>query len=133
MLFVYWLEDHPEFAPRVTQILEGMSSRGDSLCTSVFTVGEVLTGPYRRGEAEIAARIRNAFSSPKIELISFGPNTADRYAQIRAKHRVTPADAIHLASAAESGVDLFLTNDRRLQPLNIPGIHFIAGMDVNLF
>ena len=48
-------------------------------------------------------------------------------------HRVTPADAIHLASAAAAGVDLFLTNDRALQPLLIPGIHFIAGLGVNLF
>jgi hypothetical protein len=45
---------------------------------------------------------------------------------------VSPPDAIHLASAAHASVDLFLTNDRRLQGLVIPGIDFIAGMDVNL-
>jgi len=38
-----------------------------------------------------------------------------------------------LASAAEAGVDLFLTNDRQLPGLVIPGIQFIAGMGVNLF
>lgn len=51
----------------------------------------------------------------------------------RAGHRVSPADAIHLACAASAGIDLFLTNDHRLLPLIIPGIHFIANMDVNLF
>jgi len=77
--------------------------------------------------------VRDAFHSPQIELISYTAETADRYARIRASHRVSPADAIHLASAADAGVDLFLTSDHRLQPLAIPGIHFIAGMDVNLF
>jgi predicted nucleic acid-binding protein len=66
-------------------------------------------------------------------LIPFTAETADGYARIRASYRVSPADAIHLASAASAGVDLFLTNDHRLQPLAIPGIQFIAGMDVNLF
>jgi predicted nucleic acid-binding protein len=133
MLFVYWLEDHPLHAGRMDRIREWMELRGDTLCTSAFTVGEVLTGPYRSGAIETASRIREAFRSPQIELIPFTPDTADHYATIRGKHRVSPADAIHLASAAQAGVDLFLTNDRRLQPLAIPGIDFIAGMDVNLF
>ena len=46
MLFVYWLEDHPAYADRVQQIIEAITRRRDTLCTSVFTLGEVLTGPY---------------------------------------------------------------------------------------
>jgi len=46
---------------------------------------------------------------------------------------VSPADAIHLACAANAGIDLFLTDDDRLHSLALPGIHFIAGMNVNLF
>lgn len=133
MLFIYWLEDHPQHAARMNRIHGSMEARKDTLCTSVFTVGEVLTGLYKRGASEIASQIREAFRSPQIELIPFTTETADRYARIRAGQRVSPADAIHLASAAQSGVDLFLTNDHRLQPLTVPGIQFIAGMDVNLF
>ena len=100
---------------------------------SVFTLGEVLTGFYKRGAPETANRIKERFRPPFVELLPFTPETADHYARIRGNHRVAPADAIHLASAAQAGVDLFLTNDHRLQKLAIPGIHFIAGMDVNLF
>jgi predicted nucleic acid-binding protein len=110
-----------------------MQARGNRRCTSVFTVGEVLTGFYKRQAMELASQVRKTFHSPQIELISFTAETADRYAGIRAGHRVSPADAIDLACAASAGVDLFLTNDHRLQSLAIPGIHFIAGMDVNLF
>lgn len=133
MLFVYWLEGHPEHAARMNQIRTRMEVRRDSLCSSVFTLGEVLTGLYKRGALEMAVEIRGAFLSPQIEMIPFTPETADHYARIRGNHRVSPADAIHLASAAQAGVDLFLTNDHRLQRLAIPGIQFIAGMDVNLF
>jgi predicted nucleic acid-binding protein len=70
---------------------------------------------------------------PAVELLPFTIETAERYARIRGDNRVSPPDAIHLASAAHAGVDLFLTNDRRWQGLVIPGIDFIAGMDVNLF
>jgi len=133
MLFVYWLEDHPEHAARVQQIFQKMEQRGDSLCTSTFTVGEVLVGPYKQGAVEVGRHIREFFRYPFIELLPFRAETAERYAQVRAGHSVSPADAIHLASAADAGVDLFLTNDSRLLGLMIPGIQFIAGMDVNLF
>jgi predicted nucleic acid-binding protein len=44
-----------------------------------------------------------------------------------------PADAIHLACAAQAGTDLFLTNDKRLVGKFVPGIQFIAGLDMQLF
>ena len=55
------------------------------------------------------------------------------YSKIRAGLGVSPADAIHLACAAQEGVDLFLTNDRRLVGQIVAGIQFIAGIDSDLF
>jgi predicted nucleic acid-binding protein len=133
MLFIYWLEDHPDYSARIAQISARMEDRRDTLCTSIFTVGEVLTGPYRYGTEEQAARIRAAFATPQIELIPFSVETMDRYARIRGAYRVAPANAIHLASAADAKADLFLTNDHALHRLIIPDIQFIAGLDVNLF
>jgi predicted nucleic acid-binding protein len=133
MLFIYWLEDHPEHAGRVHHIQKKMGERKDTLCTSVFTVGEVLTGVYKNGTPELVSGIREFFRPPQVELLPFTAATADQYAQIRSGQRVSPADAIHLATAAEAGVDLFLTNDHSLSGLVIQGIQFIAGMDVSLF
>jgi predicted nucleic acid-binding protein len=88
---------------------------------------------YKQGGSDKAAQLRDFFRPPHVETLPFNVDAADRYAQIRANNRVSPADGIHLASASQGGVDLFLTNDRRLNGLSIPGIHFIAGMDVDLF
>jgi len=133
MLFIYWLEDHPEYSARVQEIYKRMQERGDTLCTSTFAVGEVLTGPHQKGAADAIAEIRDFFRPPQVEVLPFGMEAAHHFAQIRAKHRVAPADSIQLASAAQAGVDLFLTHDNHLRGLAISGIDFIAGMDVNLF
>jgi predicted nucleic acid-binding protein len=81
----------------------------------------------------IVGQIRDFLRQPHVELLPFGLEAAHQYAQIRAKHRTTPADSIHLATAAQARVDLFLTNDHRLRGIAVPGIDFIAAMDVNLF
>ena len=132
-MFVYWFEDNPQYADRVEEIYRKMQQRKDKLLTSAFTLGEILVGPYRQGKTDEGLRIRQLFESFEVELVPFAAETAERYAQIRGGCRLSPADAIHLASAAHAGVDLFFTNDRKLTDLIIPGIHFIAGLDVNLF
>jgi predicted nucleic acid-binding protein len=133
MLFVYWLEDHPQQAPKVKRIFEKMEKRRDVLCTSTFTMGELLVGPKKQGSPDVAQRIKDFLQTSVVDLLPFTRKTAEHYANIRAENRVSPVDAIHLASAAEADVNLFLTNDHRLRGLVIPGIHFIAGMDVDLF
>lgn len=133
MLFVYWLEANPAHIARMRQIFAKMQLRRDRLCTSVFTVGEVLTGVYKVGHPDLISATKAFFRPPQVEVLPLTEAIADRYAQIRSQYRIAAADAIHLATAAQSGVDLFLTNDRALSKLVISGIHFIAGLDVNLF
>ena len=49
MIFVYLMEDHAEFAPRVRQLREKMLKRGDRICTGALTLGEVLIPRMRTG------------------------------------------------------------------------------------
>jgi len=133
MLFMYWLEDHPTHAARIEELHEQIQRRSDTLCTSIFSVGEILTGLYKQGDEVAATRTRELLRPPLVELIPFTAETTEHFARIRSTNRVSPADAIHLASAAQFNVNLFLTNDRRLSKLAIRGIDFIAGLDVNLF
>jgi predicted nucleic acid-binding protein len=133
MIFVYWLENHPVYAKRVRHILSKMEERQDQLYTSAFTPGEVLVGPYKMHRPAMAKQIRDFFESSFVEVIPYTLATADFYARIRAEVGVSPADAIHLACAAQIGADLFLTNDTTLVGKVVPGIHFIAGLDTKLF
>lgn len=133
MLFIYWLEDNPEFAPRVNTVRSRMQERGDQLITGAFTFGEILAGAYRKGAGQLADEVARLLHSAVSEIIPFTEQTATRYAQIRGGLGIAPADSIHLACAAEAGTDMFLTNDRQLVGKFIPGIQFVAGIDTPLF
>lgn len=133
MLFIYWLEDNPQYAKRVDAIHSRMRARGDQLITGAFTFGEVLTGAYRKGDAQVADKTRLLLQQLVAEVVPFTTDTANRYAQIRGTSSIPPADAIHLASAAQARTDLFLTNDKKLVGKFVPGIQFIAALDTPLF
>jgi predicted nucleic acid-binding protein len=132
MLFIYWLEDHPRFASRVDAIFSRMKERRDQLLTGAFTFGEVLAGVYRKGAAPRAEEVRRQLERVVAEVVPFTVETADHYTRIRGTLGLAPADAIHLASAAQAGTDLFLTYDKRLVGKVVPGIQFVASLDDNV-
>jgi predicted nucleic acid-binding protein len=132
MLFAYLFEGHPEFKPRVVQIANRMEERGDTLCTSVFTVGETLAGPSRTQRWDEVSKVRAFFRSPELRLLEFKLSTAEILAEIRGRGGISAGDAIHLACASEARVDLFLTHDKRLGKKIVPGIQFIATLDTHV-
>lgn len=129
MVFVYLLEGNPIYVPKVERLLLRMEDRGDTLLTSVLTLGEVLTGPRRVGAADAVVSIKSYFTSGKIMLLPFDADMADRFSILRSTLKVGQADAIHLATAGAAGVDLFVTNDKALWSLVVPGIKFIMDLD----
>ena len=133
MLFIYMLEGNPIFGPKVHKILNRIVSRGDALSTSVFSIGEILTGPRRRGSISGVDAVKRYFQSGAVEILPFTEATADFYSLIRGANKVSQADGIHLATAAEAGVDVFVTNDGDLRKLTIPGIKFFADLDGRMF
>ena len=133
MLFVYLLEGNSDFGLMVHGILQEMIERRDTLCTSVFSIGEVLCGPRQTGSQSGADRVTQFFASGEVEVLPFTLDTAQMFSVIRTTARAHPADAIHLATAAIAETDIFLTNDRALLRFQIPGIKFIAGLDGRVF
>jgi predicted nucleic acid-binding protein len=132
MVFIYLLEGSPIFGPKARRVLEQIARRGDTLATSVFSIGEILTGPRKRGSISGVDAVKKYFLSGAVEILPFNEITADRYSVIRAATRVSQADGIQLASAAETGTDIFFTNDVALRKLSIPGIKFFADLDGNV-
>lgn len=129
MLFIYLIEKHPKYFPVVKMVHEAMMRRGDILCTSIFTVGEVLVGPRKIGSQSGVDRIRNYFAGGTVSILPFTFETAEQFAIIRTWTGASPSDAIHLAAAAETQADVFLTNDKNLLSLQIPGIPLISNLD----
>ena len=93
-----------------------------------MTLGEVLVRPTKLGQTSLIEQYDRAIRSTA-QVIAFDAAIAWRYASLRATHTLRNADAIQLACAAHFGVDLFITNDKGLQKLNVPGIGFIVSLE----
>ena len=126
-LFVYLLEDKGESTERVVAIRERMIERGDELLTSALTLGEVLVRPMEAGEDDLMSRYERAISA-SATILPFDAAAARTFAAVRSDRSIQPPDAIQLACASVAGVDMFITNDRRLSRKVVPGVHFIQSL-----
>ena len=127
MLFIYLLEGNQRYGPAVRSIYERMRIRGDSLCTSYLSLGEVLAGGPR--SPQTAQAVREGFAAMNVQLLPFDGGAVDTFASLRAAQKLATADSIHLACAAAKGMDLFLTADRQLTKQIVPGIQFISSIE----
>lgn len=132
-LFVYLHENHPAFRPMVENIYNFLAARNDTLCTSVFTVGEVLALPIKMNDSQAIASIRNSMLGGDVDLLGFTLPMAERYAQIRATTALKAPDALHMATAIEVQASLFVTNDHQLQRLQFPGKPLCLSLEGKIF
>jgi predicted nucleic acid-binding protein len=129
MICIYLLEDHPIFAPRVRQLLERAFKRGDALFTSYLALGEVLAGAEKSPDQQKRRTVQQTMSEMGFSYLAFDQDAVAPFGHLRARERIKVADAIHLACAASAGIDLFLTGDKQLMRLDVPGIQFIADFN----
>lgn len=127
-VFVYLFEDYEPFSSMVDATWRRMIQRRDQLITSAMTLGELLVKPSKLGQASLVQEYDRIIRS-RAQVLNFDVSVAWRYASLRATHKLRNADAIQLACASHFGVDLFLTNDKELHKLNVPGIGFIAPLE----
>ena len=127
-VFVYLFEDYEPFSSIVDATWRKMVLRRDQLVTSAMTLGELLVKPTKLGQASVVQEYDRVIRS-RAQVVTFDASVAWRYASLRATHKLRNADAIQLACASHFGVDLFITNDKNLHRLNVPGIGFIAPLE----
>jgi uncharacterized protein len=132
MLFIYVLQDHPDFSARAQYLLKRAQDRGDELYTSHLALGEVLAGASKSSDARRPAAVRSAIDAMGFSYLPFGEGAIMPFARLRSTTGLKVADSIHLACAASAGIDLFLTGDQQLVGLFVPGIQFIADFNTHI-
>ena len=126
-LFIYLFEDYKEFSKRTIALRRSMLERGDQLFTSTMTLGEVLVRPRQRGDDSACRRYEEHLTRGAV-VIPFDVKAARIYSSLRGSRTLKPPDAIQMSCAAAAGVDLFITNDDRLERERVPGIQFIVSL-----
>ena len=127
-LFIYLFEDYGALSKATTELRKKMLSRGDQLLTSTLTLGEILVKPIERGDVALSAKYETAVTAASV-MLSFDTKAAKIYASLRSDRALRAPDAIQLACSAAAGVDLFVTNDHRLQGRQVDGIQFIVPLE----
>lgn len=127
-LFIYLFEDYGALSKATTELRKKMLTRGDQLLTSTLTLGEILVKPIERGDMALSAKYETAVTAASV-MLSFDTKAARIYASLRSDRALRAPDAIQLACGAAAGVDLFVTNDHRLQGRQVDGIQFIVPLE----
>jgi predicted nucleic acid-binding protein len=126
-LFVYLLEDYKDLSKRTVALRRRMIERSDQLLTSTMTLGEVLVKPCQAGDHAACRQYEEHLTRAAV-VIPFDLKAARIYSSLRSSRTLKPPDAIQLSCAASVGVDLFITNDDRLERERVPGIQFIVSL-----
>lgn len=116
---VYFLEDHPEFGPRFADVFGRAEAGNYELVISTVSLAEVLTGPLRMGNEQLADHYREALTAPPTWLVAdLTPEIAHRAARIRSRTRLRLPDAVQVATALETSSIALVTHDRDFRALD---------------
>lgn len=112
---IYFLQDHPKFAPRFAPLFEA-AERGDlHIVISAVTLVEVLTGPFQSGNEVLAGQYREVLTrSPGWQTWPVSDEIAVSAARFRALYRLKTPDAIQVATAVASRSHALVTSDKAL-------------------
>lgn len=111
-VFIYFVEQNSKYHGACDAIFRHMESGALTVCTSTLTLLEVLVGPYRQGNEDLAMKFYALLSTyPNLAWLPLSNTVADLAAKFRADHRLKTPDAIQAATAVHFGATGFICND----------------------
>jgi predicted nucleic acid-binding protein len=111
---IYLIEAQPVWGPKAAARIGALRADGDTMAVSDLTRLESRVGPLAAKDGATLSQFDAFFAAADVQVLPMTAAVFDRATMIRAQHRFKLADSLHLACAAESGCDRFLTNDARL-------------------
>jgi predicted nucleic acid-binding protein len=115
-VFIYHIEGATPFAGPAGNVLGDLAGGAFAGVTSVLTLMELTVRPLQLGRPEVADEYEVLVAHyPNLTIAEIDRPTARRAAELRAVHRLRPADALQVAACLEQGATAFVTNDRDLR------------------
>ena len=127
--FIYAIEGIEEFFPLVADLLPAVDRRELQAVTSELTLAETLVKPLRDGNEDLASDyVRTIQSRPALRVVPVSRDILIDAARVRATTALRLPDAIHAATAIQSGCSHLVTNDARFRV--VPGIDVLVLSEV---
>ena len=116
MVFIYLLEGFDALRIQLGDIRDCIAQGETDIVTSELTLCETLVQPFRAGKAESVAAYRIFIEdSGAFALQPVRRETFVRASLFRAQFGLRTPDAIHVATAVETGCTAFVTNDAAIR------------------
>jgi uncharacterized protein len=116
-------EGPPPLQKAITQRIAWLSSSlGGQVFTSRLARLECRVKPLRQQNQPLLNLYDFVFDQSGLVVVEISSDIVERATELRAAHGFRTADAIHLATALESGAGVFVTGDKQL--VRCPGLQF---------
>jgi predicted nucleic acid-binding protein len=117
-IFIYYLEDFPQFAPVLDSLFRRLDRGELHAVTSELTLAEILVKPLQAADATAVSTYQSFLGGSSS--LTVAPVTRDiliAAARLRAGSSLKLPDAIHAATSLQHRCTSYLTNDQRLRPM----------------
>ncbi len=114
-IFIRALDDPGPLGEKSRTFLKDLRETTPTVFISVMILEEFFVKVYKTGrEKDLDSILDFIILGGLAQLVDVNKQIALLAAKIRAQYNIKAPDAIHLASAIESGAKVFITTDRRL-------------------
>ena len=124
---IYLIEGAPAFqASAAAFVSPYQSDPSTRLMTSRLSRMECRVKPLREGQTALLAVYESFFSARRMQVAEVSSAVIERATELRVRYQVRTPDALHLATAIESGAVAFLTGDTNLKRCKELNVQVIA-------
>lgn len=113
--FIYHIEEKQKYLELTKIIFTELLATGKiRAVASTLIITEILTKPYSLDNHDLALVYKDLITNfPNLALLAPNEQICDYAARLRVNYGFKTPDAIHLATAIESGAKAIIANDRR--------------------
>lgn len=119
---IYTIEGHADFSLPLQPFWDAFESHEIEIVTSEMSLLETLVHPIRNNDIQLADSYNELLTNGSVDLVSITSSILRTAAELRATLNFKTPDAIHAATALNSGCDHLIANDtafRRLSNINL--------------
>ena len=114
-IFIYLLEHHSYLGEVCLSIVQSAVDKELDGYSGDLVMAELLVKPLKDNNARAVKAVKDLFSQEtRIELLPHKRSTFETAALLRANYKIKLPDALHIATAIENHIEVFLTNDREI-------------------
>jgi predicted nucleic acid-binding protein len=117
---IYSVERHPTYWPLLELVWLAAKGKTIEVVSSDLVLMETLVGPLKSGDTALATAYELLFQQPQTRLLPITQDILRHAARLRATTKLKTPDALHAATALQTGCALLVTNDAGFRV--VPGL-----------